>query len=152
MLFRSWDKVAKDGKVMYFAPGPPADFDEDGRLDMFLGNWWVEASSLLLKNETPSGRWLQFRATGSGGDNRMGVGTVFRVYSEGQLGDAKALLRHAEISTGYGYVSNHSAIAHVGVGTAERVDIEVIRPHGKGRFELKSVKTSQRLSVPQMTK
>lgn len=144
-----WDKVAKEGKVMYFAPGPTADFDEDGRLDMFLGNWWVEAPSLLLKNESPSGRWLELRVAGSGGDNRMGVGTVFRVYSEGQLGDAKALLRHTEIATGYGYVSNQPAVAHLGVGTAERVDIEVIRPHGKGRFELKSVKTSQRLSVPQ---
>jgi len=143
-----WDKVAREGKVMYFAPGPTADFDQDGRLDIFMGNWWVEAPSVLLKNETPSGRWLQFRSTGFDGDNRMGIGTVFRVYRTGKLGDASALLAHSEIATGYGYVSNQPAIAHVGVGLEERVDVEVMRPHGKGRLELKSIETAARLSVP----
>lgn len=143
-----WDKVAKEGRVMYFAPGPTADFDQDGRLDIFLGNWWVEAPSVLLKNETPSGHWLQVRSTGIDSDNRMGIGTVIRVYPTGKLGDASALLAHSEIATGYGYVSNQPAIAHIGLGKVEKVDVEVIRPHGKGKLVLKSVATSQRLTLP----
>lgn len=36
-----FDKMQKDGKVVYMAPGPSADYDRDGRLDLFLANWWV---------------------------------------------------------------------------------------------------------------
>ena len=34
------------------------DFDRDGRLDFFLPNWFLNERSLLLRNETPSGNWL----------------------------------------------------------------------------------------------
>lgn len=52
-------KMIADGKVIYTAPGPTADFDQDGRLDMFLPSWWPERRSLLLRNETAAGHWLQ---------------------------------------------------------------------------------------------
>src|SRR4029079_17133452 len=69
-------KMEQEQKVVYMAPGPSADFDRDGRLDLFLGNWWVKSRSLLLKNETPGGHWLDVQVQGSKGVNRMGIGSV----------------------------------------------------------------------------
>ena len=51
--------MLKDGKVNYMAAGPTADFDRDGRLDVFLCSWWPQKPSLLLRNETEGGHWLQ---------------------------------------------------------------------------------------------
>ncbi len=56
-------KMIADGKVIYMAPGPTADFDHDGRLDMFLPSWWPERRSLLLRNESMAGHWLQVSGT-----------------------------------------------------------------------------------------
>src|SRR5205085_12219089 len=36
-----FDKILKEGKIMYMAPGPTADYDRDGKLDIFLANWWI---------------------------------------------------------------------------------------------------------------
>src|SRR5262249_48834394 len=64
-------KVLHDRKVMYMAAGPTCDYDRDGRLDLLLVNWWAEDRSLLLRNETPGGNWLDVRVEGSNGVNRM---------------------------------------------------------------------------------
>src|SRR3954467_4143395 len=68
-------RILKEKKIMYIAAGPSADYDRDGRLDLFLANWWVESHSLLLRNETPGGHWLDVQVEGKGGVNRMGVGS-----------------------------------------------------------------------------
>jgi hypothetical protein len=144
-----FEKMEREQKIVYTAPGPTADFDRDGRLDMFLANWWVKSRSLLLRNETPSGNWLQVQVQGSKGVNRMGIGSVVRLYPAGKLGQAAELLGSREISVGYGYASGQEAIAHFGLGKLEECDLEVILPHGKGRLERKGVKANQRLTVAQ---
>ena len=58
MLFRS--------KITYAAAAPTADFNGDGKLDVFLASWWPEQSSLLLQNETRGGHWLDVRVAGDG--------------------------------------------------------------------------------------
>jgi hypothetical protein len=142
-----FDKVIKEKKILYTAPGPSGDFDNDGRLDLFLANWWEESRSLLLRNETPGGNWLQVQVEGGQGVNRMGIGSRVNVYPAGKLGDAKALLGCREIATGYGYASGQPALAHFGLGKTERVDIEVISPHGKGTLSRRGVQANQRVSV-----
>jgi hypothetical protein len=142
-----FDKVIKEKKIIYTAPGPSGDFDNDGRLDLFLPNWWEESRSLLLRNETPGGNWLQVQVEGGGGVNRMGIGARVKIYTAGKLRDAKALLGCREISTGYGYASGQPALAHFGLGKAERVDIEVIFPHGKGALTREGVQANQRLTL-----
>ncbi len=48
-------KVKKEKKVIYTAPGPSGDYDNDGRLDLFLPSWWPDRPSMLLHNETKGG-------------------------------------------------------------------------------------------------
>lgn len=137
----------QEGKITYTAPGPSGDYDNDGRLDLFLPSWWPEARSLLLRNETPGGHWLQVLITGTNGVNRMGIGTRINLYRAGQLGQSTALLGSREISVGFGYASGQPAIAHFGLGRETLVDIEAILPHGKGSLTRKSVPVDQRLTL-----
>ncbi|MBA3303806.1 MAG: CRTAC1 family protein [Acidimicrobiia bacterium] len=142
-----FEKVLREKKIIYTAPGPSGDFDNDGRLDLFLPNWWPESRSLLLRNETAGGNWLRVRVEGGAGVNRMGIGSKVKVYAAGKLGDAAGLLGCREIATGYGYASGQPAEAHFGLGEAEAVDVEVVLPHGKGTLARKRVKANQALAV-----
>jgi hypothetical protein len=141
-----FDKILKEKKIIYMAASSSCDYNRDGKLDLLLLNWWVESPSLLLKNESPGGHWLDVRVEGSKGVNRMGIGAVVNVYSAGKLGQREALLGSREIAIGYGFCSGQEAIAHFGLGETTRVDLEVILPHGKGRLTRTDVKADQ-LSV-----
>jgi hypothetical protein len=150
-------KVLSEKKIIYMAAGPTADFDRDGRLDMFLANWWIESRSLLLRNETPGGNWLQVQVEGASPErerpekavNRMGIGARIRVYPSGKLGDAAALLGQQEIAIGYGWCSGQEAMAHFGLGKEANVDIEVTLPHGRGVVSQKNVAANQRITIKQ---
>jgi hypothetical protein len=142
-----FDKVLKEKTVFYSAPGPSADFDADGRLDLVLPSWWPEAPTRLLRNETKSGRWLDVRVEGANGVNRMGIGSVVRLYPAGKIGDPAARLGSREIAVGFGYASGQTATAHFGLGTVESVDVEVVLPHGRGTAVKKGVKVDQTITV-----
>ncbi len=142
-----FDKMEREHKIVYTAPGPSCDFDRDGRLDLFLGNWWVKQRSLLLKNESKAGNWLQVKVAGGEGVNRNGIGAVVRVYPAGKLGQPDALWCAREIAVGYGYASGQEALAHIGLGKMDACDVEVILPHGKGRIVRRGVKANQRLTI-----
>src|SRR5439155_1571519 len=107
-----FEKMIRDKKVIYMAPGPSGDYDNDGRLDLFLPSWWPESRSLLLHNETPGGHWLAVQVKGGKGVNAMGIGSRVNVYAAGKLRQAAALLGSREIAAGYGYASGQPAIAH----------------------------------------
>ena len=110
--------------MVYFPCGPTGDFDNDGRLDLFLINWFTGNHSRLLRNESAPRNWLQVQVTGKK-MNRMGIGAQVRLYQAGQLGKRDALIGFQEINIGYGYASGQPAIAHFGLGTTAKVDIEV---------------------------
>lgn len=140
-------KVVQDRKIVYTAPGPSGDFDNDGRLDLFLANWWLESPSLLLRNETPGGRWLNVRLQGGNGVNRMGLGARVRLYKSGRGGEPDALIGHREMSVGFGYTSGQPAVAHFGLGKEESCDVEVEWPHGKGKMLKSGVKADQVVTI-----
>src|SRR5262249_8221307 len=135
--------------IIYMAAGPTADFDRDGRLDIFLANWWVESRSLLLRNETPAGNWIQVQVEGTKGVNRMGVGSKLRVYPAGKPGGAAALRGCREIACGFGWCSGQEAVAHFGLGKEANVDVEVTLPHGRGLLTRKNVAANQRILIQQ---
>jgi enediyne biosynthesis protein E4 len=142
-----FQRILKEKSIFYSAPGPTGDFDNDGRLDLFLASWWPESRSLLLRNETAGGHWLDVTVIGGKSVNRMGIGSRVKVYEPGKLGDPSALLGCQDIATGYGYASAQPAIAHFGLGKLETVDVEVTIPHGKGKIVEKGVKADQRIAV-----
>jgi hypothetical protein len=139
-------KILEEKKIIYMAPGPTCDFDRDGRLDMFLPNWWIESRSLLLRNETPGGNWLQVGATGDQGLNRMGIGAKIKIFPVGQR-DAASLIASREIAIGYGYCSGQEAVVHFGLGDSKQVDVVVELPHGRGTRTQSNVAANQRISV-----
>lgn len=142
-----FQKMIEGGRVIYTAAAPTGDYDNDGRLDLFLANWWKESPSMLLKNETPGGHWLQVVVAGSGQVNRAGIGSRIRVYPAGKLGDAGSLLGCRDVAVGFGYASGQPAITHLGLGAHDKVDLEVLLPHGRGRLTRTGVGADQRIVV-----
>ncbi len=132
-----FSKMLADRQIIYSAPAPVADFDNDGLLDIFLGNWWKESPSLLLHNETKNAhRWIRVKLDlTKSGANRSGIGARIEVYPAGKLGQRAALLGSKEIATGFGYASGQPATAHFGLGEIDTVDLRIILPHGKGTLD-----------------
>jgi hypothetical protein len=112
---------------------------------------------MLLHNETKGGNWLRVQVEGASRErerpekaiNRMGIGARVQIYVAGKLGEPAALLGCREIATGYGYASGQPAYAHFGLGAAEKVDVEVILPHGNGKLTQKGVTANQMLTIKQ---
>jgi hypothetical protein len=137
-------KIAKP--MAYFPAGPTGDFDADGRVDLFLVNWFAGNHSRLLRNESQrDNQWLKVQVVGQA-INRMGIGAKVRIFRANQIGKAEALLGFQEIAAGYGYASGQEAIAHFGLARETSVDVEVTLPGGK-TVRQKGVRSGQRLIV-----
>jgi len=141
--------LVDERKIFYAAAAPTADFDRDGRIDIFLASWWVYFPSMLLHNETTAGNWLQVAVKGDEeqGINTQGIGSQVRIYAAGKLGAPEALLGMREIAAGFGYASGQEAVAHFGLGEELACDVEVILPHGKGRLARRGVQAGQRIAL-----
>jgi hypothetical protein len=142
-----FSKMLKEKKIIYTASGPTGDYDNDGRLDMFLPNWWPEAASMLLKNNSNSGNFLKIKVEGAGKVNRMGVGARIKIYPAGKLGNEAALIGNKEISVGFGYGSGQAPVVHAGLGKLTKVDVEVILPHGNGKLIQKGINANQTIII-----
>jgi len=136
-----FEKMLREKKILYGAPMPSADFDNDGRLDLFLCSWWLEAPSMLLRNESAAGNWLQVDLDCAGKVNRQGIGARIVVTRGGVLVSSR------EVAAGFGYASGQPATAHLGLAQHETVDVDIILPHGAGTIVRKDVKANQRLKV-----
>jgi len=136
-------KIAKP--MVYYSTGPSGDYDGDGRVDLFLVNWFAGNHSRLLHNESPARHWLDVAVTGRR-FNRDGVGSQVRVYRPGQAGKREALLGFQEISIGYGYGAGQAPVCHFGLGDAAEVDVSVRLPDGKTVIR-KTIAADQRLLV-----
>ena len=121
-----FSKPPFESMVGYYAPAPVADYDRDGRLDMFLASWFENLPSYLMRNVTAGGNWLSVRVVGQGpGLNSMGIGAVVRAYKAGHSGDPEHLVGRYDIAVGTGYASTEEALAHFGLGEQKECDLEV---------------------------
>jgi hypothetical protein len=130
----------------YYPAGPSADYDGDGRLDLFLINWFQGNHSRLLRNVSPEKKWLDVRVIGKS-VNREGIGSRVEVYAAGKIGKSEGLLGVQEIATGYGYASGQIPVAHFGLNDTATVDVRVALPGGKGVIDKVGVKANQVLKV-----
>jgi len=129
--FKPIRELKSGDNIVYYPAGPSGDYDADGRIDLFLINWFRGNHCRLLHNESaPENRWLRVKVRGKS-FNRQGIGSQVRVYEAGKAGDDAALLGFQELTTGYGYASGQPAACHFGLGGVEKVDLIVRFPNGK---------------------
>lgn len=131
--------------MVYYPAGPSGDYDNDGRLDLFLINWFAGNYSRLLHNESPKRHWLDVQVVGRH-MNHMGIGAKVEVFQAGQLGNHKQLLGCQEVTTGYGYASGQPALCHFGLGEQTSIDVRVTLPGGR-TIDRRNVKSKQKLVV-----
>jgi len=100
-----------------------ADFDNDGRLDVFVAN--ANAEPYLYRNTLPTGaHWVSFLLEGKR-SNRAAVGAQVRLTAGGQT-----LLRY--VSGGNSFAGQSSNRVHFGLGEVAGIDrVEVRWPTGE---------------------
>ncbi len=99
-----------------------ADFDNDGRLDMFISN--ANSEPLLVRNVQPTqANWVQLQLEGTR-SNREAVGTRIRVTVDGEE-------RISFVNGGNGFASQSTRRVHFGLAESSLIDrIEVLWPNG----------------------
>jgi hypothetical protein len=100
-----------------------ADFDNDGRLDMFVAN--ANGEPYLYRNTEPTGNhWVQFALEGTK-SNKTAVGAQVRLTAGG-------MTRLQFISGGNSFAGQSSSRVHFGLGDVAKIDqIEVRWPAGE---------------------
>ena len=99
-----------------------ADFDHDGKLDIFQVN--ADQKALFYKGVTTGGgNWAQFKLTGTK-SNRNAIGARITVKAAG-------LTQMREVDGGNGYAGQSSKTVHLGIGAATKFDsVEIRWPSG----------------------
>ena len=146
------DAADAQGQSHHGLPVAAADYDKDGRLDVFFDFFFNDVDGqLLLRNETSSGHWLSVslgRALGGG------IGAKVSVYRAGGLGNKSALIGQREIAATDGYTAGVTDDAHFGLGANTVVDVRVMLPPDSrhlatnGVVDLTNVQADQYLRLP----
>lgn len=128
------------GDAQYWVASPAADYDRDGRLDVFLLEWEPALPSLLTRNTSQSGNWLEVSV---GRDLGFGLGWRVEVYAGNEPIGAR------DITVTQGYSAGVSPIAHFGVGEIDEVRV-ALTPSGMsdGPIVLDGVSVNQHLRYP----
>lgn len=127
------------GPAQYWVAAPTADYDHDGRLDVFGVEWYPSLPSILWRNETESGNWLEV-SVGSG--HGFGIGWRVEVY------DGNDLIGAREITVTQGYSAGVLPVAHFGLGTTENVHVRLVPADGSDAISLFEVTANQHLRWP----
>jgi enediyne biosynthesis protein E4 len=146
------DAADAGGQSHHGLPVAAADYNKDGRLDIFYDYFFNDVDGqLLLRNETSSGHWLSVslgRALGGG------IGAKVSVYRAGGHGDPSALIGQREIAATDGYTAGVPDDAHFGLVANTTVDVRVTLPPSSrglatnGVIDLKNVPADRHLRLP----
>ncbi|MFN0165714.1 MAG: CRTAC1 family protein [Bryobacteraceae bacterium] len=98
------------------------DFDNDGRLDMYVAN--ANAEPYFYRNGSPAGsHWVQF-ALESPKTNRFAIGAQVRVTAGGRT-------RLSFVNGGNGFAAQSTTRVHFGLGKTDKIDkVEIRWPSG----------------------
>jgi hypothetical protein len=101
----------------YYPGSPTADFNRDGRLDIFGEEVMPDSRDpALFQNTGATEAFLDVAIDiGPGSGNINGIGAKVQIYEAGHAGQAQYLLGSSLIETGNGYVSGNTPVAHFGV-------------------------------------
>ncbi len=113
-------------KLAFYCTMPTADFDRDGRMDVFMATWHDTLDNYLFRNVTDGGNYLTVSVEGNGENyNLMGIGAVIRLYETGHVNEDDHLLGRGDVVIGQGYSSGDEARVHFGLGYVESCDVAV---------------------------
>jgi hypothetical protein len=110
----------------------PADYDNDGDLDIFVFNHndpdQADSSNHVHRNDARGNNWIQFRLMGTT-SNRDAVGA--RIYVQAALAPGEVpQTQLREVAAGVGFFSDAPRIQTFGLGKATSVRARVVWPTG----------------------
>ena len=116
------------GNAQYWVTGAVFDVDRDGRLDVFVAEWCPTKPSLLLRNTTTAGHWLDvdLSATPLGG-----IGAWVEVFRAGAGGQPDARLGDGWVTASTGYGAGAAPVVHLGLAGVTTVDVVVHSANGQ---------------------
>jgi hypothetical protein len=108
------------------------DFDADGDIDLYIGNWpntpGPDELNSLYRNSSDSGHWLRVRLIGTT-SNRSGIGA--RVLLTSRRGE-QTVTQMREVTTQMGFRGQSDLSPHFGLGPAnEALSLEIHWPSGQ---------------------
>lgn len=133
-----------------------ADFDQDGDLDLAVGNEHSPTQNELWVNQLDSGAYLQLRLVGlfdmfgDGYSNRNAVGAQVAVYAAGHSGDSDFLRGFQQVQAKGGFSSQNAIDLTFGLPLDEAVDVVINWPGSAGQSIVQkrsSVGVGQRITV-----
>ena len=117
--------------------GAVVDYDDDGRQDVWLANWYTNGQ--LIRNQGATGNWLVLDLEGTV-SNRDAMGAQVRFVSASGV-------RLRQVTSGEGFLCESDPRVHVGLGGDTIVSqIEIRWPSGTVQY-LHNVAVNQFLSV-----
>lgn len=131
------------GLIRYWPVGPSFDFDRDGRMDVFLGEWFQELPSRMFHNESDAGNHLFVDVV----PQPVALGARVELFCPGRLGDEDSRIATESVTANTGFCTGVSTELHFGLGQASAVDVRVTLPHGNGTVERRGVRANQYLTI-----
>jgi hypothetical protein len=132
------------GDVQYWVAAPATDVDPDGRLDLLLVEFEPSKPSYLFRNESASGNWLEVSV---GPEVGGGIGARVFVYASGGSSSGRELLGSSAITASRGYSAGVAAVAHIGLGDTDTVDV-VVRLPGGHELSITGVSANRHIRLP----
>ena len=133
---------ASAGFLGYWVSAPSADFDLDGKMDVFYGSYDSLVLSPMLKNVSEENNFLRVKMDLPEGGNRKGIGATIRIYKKGLSGEADGYLGMQYITVSRGYSSGGIPEALFGIPGEERVEVVVQMPCDGPVYKVSAVKNS----------
>ncbi|MFZ1397713.1 MAG: FG-GAP-like repeat-containing protein, partial [Candidatus Promineifilaceae bacterium] len=119
-----------------------ADFDNDGRIDLLLGNKDDGYSLLRNQSSQTDGHWLSLALEGAGPVNRDAVGSRVTVRT------ADGNVQTREVQNGGSLGAGHELRLHVGLGAFDTVEELTIRwPDGRSQT-FSHIPANRQISLP----